>query len=255
MAERVKDCIAAAAVDAVVVSGDLTQAGRQREFAAVGDYLKGFDAPALAIPGNHDVPVYSLLTRFLAPWARFREHVAPQTDAILDVDGVRMIGLNSARPARFGLDWSLGRLSDRQIRFAAEGLKAKTSPAAGLKVVALHHPVVPTPGPAGGAVIPHRERALQRFAAAGADLVLTGHVHIAGARLIETASGAVINIAAGTAASTRQRGEPPSCNFINWDPDNERLDLRVALFEEAGAISHRQRSFSRRRGAWREKTA
>ncbi|MBX3683141.1 MAG: metallophosphoesterase, partial [Thauera sp.] len=47
--------------DLVVLSGDITQRARDAQFAAAGRFMASLgDAPVLAVPGNHDIPLFNL---------------------------------------------------------------------------------------------------------------------------------------------------------------------------------------------------
>ena len=66
--ERVKgleDELARARPDLVVVSGDLVQRARVSHFIAARAFLDRLPFPYLVIPGNHDIPVFNPLKRFL----------------------------------------------------------------------------------------------------------------------------------------------------------------------------------------------
>ena len=233
------------AVDGVIVTGDLTQAGRKKEFAAAAAYLQTFDAPLLAVPGNHDVPVYNLGRRFADPWSRYRQHIHDDLCPCGAFGGAFVMGLNSARRAGLSLDWSRGRLSASQISLAERSLRRSDHD---LKIIALHHPVTPGPGRAGAAVIDRASRALSSFAGAGADIVLTGHAHIAQAGVHNTEQGAVIVAAAGTASSTRLRGEQPSFNMLRWN--REILAIETHRYGNNGYVRERVHSFARSAIGW-----
>ena len=63
--------------DLVIVSGDLTQRARRSEFAEARTFLDRIAAPRLVIPGNHDVPLYNVFRRALAPFGRYESQIAP----------------------------------------------------------------------------------------------------------------------------------------------------------------------------------
>lgn len=242
-----KRAVDAAAPDLVVVTGDLTQAGRRREFDEAARYFASFAPPLMALPGNHDAPVYSLPLRFIDPWRRFRRAFGAPTDTALTLEGATIVGLNSARRAGPSLDWSKGRLSTAQLRFAEQNLAPCPDRAA--RVVALHHPVTPGPGRAGAAVVGEVRRALDAFAGAGVDLILTGHVHVADAIVLQHATRAMIVARAGTAASTRLRGEAPSFNIIATDPD--RIDIDTLALSPDGYAPRAKRRFIAGGRGWR----
>lgn len=232
--------------DGVIVTGDLTQAGRKREFAEAGAYLKTFAAPVLVVPGNHDVPVYNLGRRFADPWSRYRRHIHHDLSPSGEMGSAFALGLNSARRAGPSLDWSRGRLSATQI---SKGVAALQQSAHDLKIVALHHPVVPAPGKAGAALINRADHALAAFTGAGADIVLTGHAHIAQALVKSTANGDIVVAAAGTASSTRLRGELPSYNLVRWE--NDTLTIETHRYSAEGFIHERAHKFVRDDNSWR----
>src|SRR5688500_321214 len=59
----------------VVVSGDLTQRARGKQFRAARAYLEQLPSPQLVVPGNHDVPLYDVVRRFLFPLTRYRKYI------------------------------------------------------------------------------------------------------------------------------------------------------------------------------------
>src|SRR5579859_4560786 len=61
----------------LVVSGDFTQRARPRQYGAARDYLKGLPGPQLVVPGNHDVPMFDVVRRFLFPLNRYRQYISP----------------------------------------------------------------------------------------------------------------------------------------------------------------------------------
>ena len=70
------DAVRAAAPDLVAVSGDLTQRARRRQFEQARAFLDKLPPPILAVPGNHDVPLFNLPARFLDPFGGYRRHIA-----------------------------------------------------------------------------------------------------------------------------------------------------------------------------------
>ncbi len=238
----------AASPDAIIATGDITQSGREREFEEAAAYFREFSAPLMVIPGNHDVPVYNPLLRFADPWRRFRRILKTEPGAVLDLQGFRVIGLNSARRAGSTFDWSQGDLSARQIKKAAQA--AKDAPIGALRVVGLHHPVESAPGKAGQAVIGRAGDALGAFSEAGVDIILTGHVHISRARVHAGSTRSLVIATAGTACSTRQRGEAPSFNLI--EGDRSAVSIALCRFEEGHYAERVRRQFTQDERGWHE---
>src|SRR4051812_13445385 len=59
----------------VVVSGDLTQRARPSQFIAAKAYLDRIAPPKLIVPGNHDVPLYNVLDRFMRPLTNYHRYI------------------------------------------------------------------------------------------------------------------------------------------------------------------------------------
>ena len=53
--------------DLVIISGDLTQRAREKEYRAARAFIDRINAPVLSVPGNHDIPLHRPFTRFLTP--------------------------------------------------------------------------------------------------------------------------------------------------------------------------------------------
>jgi len=61
--------------DVFVVSGDLTQRARARQFHEARHFLDALDRPTIVVPGNHDVPLENLFDRFFRPFAKYRKYI------------------------------------------------------------------------------------------------------------------------------------------------------------------------------------
>ena len=67
--------------DLVVISGDLTQRARAQQFREARAFLDSLPGPQIVVPGNHDVPLYNVLARFLRPLARLPPRDRPPTSS------------------------------------------------------------------------------------------------------------------------------------------------------------------------------
>lgn len=61
--------------DAIVIAGDITQAGKRSEFEAARIWFDSLGAPVISAPGNHDTPVYHLPARMVAPFDRYERYM------------------------------------------------------------------------------------------------------------------------------------------------------------------------------------
>jgi 3',5'-cyclic AMP phosphodiesterase CpdA len=113
--QRLRAAIINAAPDMVALSGDLTQRGLTSEFHEAKTFLDSIPLPSLVVPGNHDVQgTWKFWERFLTPWNNYRRIISQDLEPVWQQPGALVIGVNSARPAGWYLDWSRGKLSSVQ---------------------------------------------------------------------------------------------------------------------------------------------
>ncbi len=199
--------------DAVICTGDLTMRARSREFAAAAEWLGGLGVPVSVEPGNHDIPYYwEPVTRLRRTFERY----GVLRDAVhrdLVVDGAALVSLQTIASAQWRLNLSKGLVKPAALTQALAGLAG--AQAAGLRLVACHHPLIDA-GTKGKGSTRGGRQALAALAQAGAHAVLSGHVHDAFDRQIETDGGPIRIIGAGT-LSQRLRATRPSYNRLEWN--------------------------------------
>lgn len=218
-----RDLVREIEVNAIVVSGDLTQRGKRDEFEAAQEWLSGFRAPILCVPGNHDTPLLNLPARASDAFGRYDRYFSGRAGP-LDLDGVSIRGLNTSRGWQTRMNWAEGRV-DLDDLDAAIG----HSDADGLHMIACHHPFV-SPAKAGLQTATKRgEEASRRLAASPVQILLTGHVHTPHAELIREGEGGYLAITAGT-LSTRLRTQPPAFNILSVR--DGILALNVQTFQD-----------------------
>ena len=195
----------------VAVSGDLTQRARRREFAAARAFLDGLTFPQLVVPGNHDVPLYNLFTRFLTPLARYKHAISDNLAPVHRDDEMIVVGVNTAR----SWTWGEGRISEGQVDQLVTHLSSV--PRDVIRIVVTHHPFDLPEGVREERLLGRAEMAMKKLAAAGADLFLAGHLHIShighAAERYDIGNHSALVIQAGT-LSIRSRGEEPSFNVL-----------------------------------------
>lgn len=196
----------------VAISGDLTQRARRSEFQQARAFLDRLPFPMLVVPGNHDVPLYNIASRFLNPYGRYRRYLERDLAPVYQDIEMVAVGLNSARalPFRGG-----GRLNEAQVTLAAARLMS--APPDVVKVVVTHHPFDLPEGHGDEHLIGRSNMAMQQLAAAGADVFLAGHLHVSHvghtAERYQIAGHSALVVQAGT-LSTRGRGELNTINVL-----------------------------------------
>lgn len=240
------DWLSAHRPDLVIISGDFTQRARIAQFRAAAAYLERLRAAGLrvlAVPGNHDVPLYDVFRRFAAPLERYKRYISTELCPWFEDDEVAILGINTAR----SLTIKDGRINRDQVqmvrsRFAGVA-RSKT------RLLVTHHPLFAMPIGEGGELseaVGRHEDAVKAVGEAGIHIALAGHFHRtyaeAAQKMVENAGGALV-IQAGTATSTRLRNEEPQS--FNWlhVRRNDEIELQVIVwngrnFERASHIGY-----------------
>ena len=124
--------------DLVVISGDFTQRARTEQFKEACRFLERLRErghEVLGVPGNHDVPLYDVLRRFLSPLARYRRFIDESLCPFVELPGVAVLGINTAR----SLTFKEGRVNEDQVEFIRDTF-ART-PSESMRVLVTHHPM------------------------------------------------------------------------------------------------------------------
>jgi Icc protein len=193
---------------AVVVSGDLTNAGYRQEFETAAEYVQRFRCEnVMVIPGNHD-------SRNVG-YIHF-ERLFGERYSCIDFEDAVMVGVDSSEPDLN--DGRVGREHYEFIRRSFSGADEK------LKIFVIHHHLIPIPGTG-------RERniifdagdVMELLNEVGVNLVLSGHKHVPYSWKLED----MFIVNAGTASTTRLRGNTRPCyNVIEIE------DGRVRVFRK-----------------------
>jgi 3',5'-cyclic AMP phosphodiesterase CpdA len=194
---------------AVICTGDLTQTAKREEFQAACHYLEKLPVPVTVEPGNHDLP-FNPLERFFRPYGRYGR-LERLIEKPLDIGHVAVVPLKTTARFQWRYNWSWGVVSRRALSQALALLES--APPDHVKLIACHHPLVDRGGlHASGKTIRGRE-ALAALARAGADIVLSGHVHTPFDYDVKVGGHVIRKVGAGT-LSERVREAPASFNEI-----------------------------------------
>ena len=210
--------------NAIVISGDLTQRTRRREFAQAQAFIARCEkhGPVFTIPGNHDTawwmaPAGIGITGLMH--ARYRKYINESLEPVLRIPGITIVGLNSshgiqpftltARPRDLSV---VGAIKDEQWASARAAFSA--SPAGDLKVLVVHHNILRGRLSNRWGLV-NREAGIAQAAGTGADIVLCGHDHQERIEQVRVGDRLLVVSTANT-LTTRVRGDlPASFNMVS----------------------------------------
>jgi 3',5'-cyclic AMP phosphodiesterase CpdA len=222
------DAVARDRPDAAICTGDLTQRARHGQYEAARAWFAGLGVPVLLEPGNHDMPYFNPVERFRTPFARY-ERLARAVVYAPDLPDIAVVSLRTTVSAQWRWPWSDGVVRDEALAQALADLR-RVEGDGRLKLVTCHHPLVGREFGGRNRTIGGTE-ALAALAAAGADVILSGHIHIPFDITHRIEGRQVRTIGSGT-LSHRLRGAPPSYNVLRYNPD-EGLAVENRRFEGA----------------------
>ena len=237
--------------DLVVISGDFTQRARTEQFedaCAFLERLRDKGHEVLAVPGNHDVPLYDVFRRFLSPLTRYKRYIDDTLCPVHELPGVTVVGINTAR----SLTFSDGRINEEQMTFIRDTFARSANE---MRVLVTHHPLFALPVGETGEVkkaVGRNDLALDAAAEAGVDMLLAGHHHTASthsARDLVTRAGPALVVQAGTATSIRLRDESQSFNRI--DIEGEEVTLTLQTWADDKFESSTAQKYVREGDHWR----
>jgi len=213
------------APDLVAVSGDLTQRARTHQFKEARAFLDRLPQPQIVVPGNHDVPLHNPLARFFQPLTKYRRFITNDLLPIHQDDEIAVVGLNTAR----SLTIKGGRINEQQVAWMREKL-CDLHPDV-IRIVVTHHPFDLPEGHDERDLVGRARMAMETLASCGADLFLAGHLHVShtthSATRYKIKGHSALVVQAGTATSSRGRGEENSFNVIRTQKEQIDVDRYV----------------------------
>lgn len=236
--------------DLVVISGDLTQRARTAQFKQARQFLDSLPQPQIVVPGNHDVPMHNVFSRFATPLHKYRRIICDDLQPLYADDEIGVVGINTSR----SLTFKNGRINEEQTARLRDALDAM--PPTATKIVVSHHPFDLSEQHDPRELVGRATLAMAAFVDCDVDLLLAGHLHTS-----ETGDTSVrypheeyaaLMVQAGTATSTRERGEVNSFNVLDIEPAQitvRRFGWQAASqsFEEVEVTRFEQRGSRWRR--------
>ncbi|MBL8447122.1 MAG: metallophosphoesterase [Zoogloeaceae bacterium] len=205
-----RDALLHESPDLVALTGDVTQRARASQFRAARIFVDSLSPlPVLVLPGNHDIPLFDFVTRLAAPYRNFRRHFGADLAPLWQSGQVAVLGFNSTHRLRH----KNGVIAPDDVDAIASRLAAVPQT---FKIVALHHPLASATAEDIHNCARGKDAAIDAWTAAGADLFLSGHIHLAYCLAIGRAPHRAVAANAGTAVShRRRRGMTNSFNLVD----------------------------------------
>jgi 3',5'-cyclic AMP phosphodiesterase CpdA len=208
--------------DVVVVSGDLTQRARAEQFEEARAFLDTLPGPQIIVPGNHDISLYNVFRRFVKPLDRYKRYITDDLDPIYVDDEIAVVGVNTARSFTI----KDGKVSRDQLAVVRQQL-ANVPPSV-TRIIVAHHPFDLPEHFEERDLVNRAGRAMEAFAETGVDILMGGHMHASHsgstASRYQISEYAALVVQAGTATSTRGRGEVNSFNVVRVEPQKVEID-------------------------------
>jgi 3',5'-cyclic AMP phosphodiesterase CpdA len=240
MAKAVAALVERKTPELIIASGDLTHRGRRDQHERAAAFLRSFELPLLAIPGNHDIP-YTFPARFTSTWDEF-VRIWETTEPVYRSDGLLVVGMNSVRAWRH----QSGGLRSEQIQRACRLLSE--APEGTFKMVTFHHHLVGAPWRSTKKPVSRRNAVLASLVDGGAEMILAGHIHqaaISERREFEVTTGdvraVVVSIAPGLGQPRpKRRGEARGLHVYDVSSDRVRIETSIWRGDDWGLTAVRE---------------
>ena len=233
--------------DVLLLTGDITQRATAAQFSAARAFVDRLRVPVvLAIPGNHDIPLFNLAARLLWPYAGFKRAFGDNLTPTFESEAVLVLSVKTTRRWRH----ADGQVSAAQIdRVAQRLLSAQSGRPGQWRIVLVHQPIAVTREQDRHNLLHGHAAAVRAWGAAGADMVVGGHIHLP--FVLRLHDPALWVVQAGTAVSRRVRADAGnSVNLIRIGAaaaaaavDSDRPPCQVERWDyRAGSLCFEQAS-------------
>ncbi len=229
--------------DLAVITGDITQRATRRQYAAAHRFLRRLPCPCMTIPGNHDLTLYNMVERFHHPWRKWHRYISTDVEPETAAPHLSIMGINTAAPWGYRMDWSRGRILRHQIERIENRFRQVSENH--LRVIAAHHPLWLPRSERHRRLAGGTARVFPSLKSSGVDLVLGGHTHSA---YVHIENGMII-CHAGSAFSNRlSSGQENSYTLISGN--HKGLNIKIIQWQTNDFKVMESYHFARQSNGW-----
>lgn len=225
----------------VIVTGDLSHRARPEQFRLAREFLDEIDAPVMVVPGNHDIPLYNLPARLFWPYAGYQQSINRELAPMRNLGDLHIWGMNTVDPR----SWRKGAFQPKDVDRIAQSLDPSAT-----NIIALHHPLQQLPEAekelARGAV-----QALAVLEKAGADIVLSGHLHVwVVEELLSRGTGRLLQIQSGTGLCARNPDRHNEFSLLDISKEEVAIERYICPINSDVFAPPEMLRFSRQSEVW-----
>ena len=232
----------------VAISGDLTQRARRGQFRQARAFLGKLPGKLIVVPGNHDVPLYNVVARFAFPLSNYRRYISEDLEPFYSDNEIAIAGVNTAHSRTF----KGGRVTRQQIDHLRERLCGAGPDVT--KMLVTHHPIDLPETYSAKQLVGRAQGVMEALVACDADILLSGHLHTSHAiRATERhriQGHTALIVQAGTATSTRGRGELNSFNVLRIQRPEIAIQRYDWLSERGEFVGAEETKFVHSSSGW-----
>lgn len=203
----------------IIISGDLTQRAKKKQFLALLAFLQKLSATVLIVPGNHDIPAYNLFERLFAPFRAFKHYIGNRYQSFFTNSITTILGVNSVNP------WAIkdGKLAKKRLidikTYFSQEKKA-------INILFFHHNFAHIKGM--HKPLENDEQFLSYLKNSEVNIVCTGHLHYAKVSVLyKNNDKPCLILHAGTLLCTRSKDGLNSYYVIDIKNKKTVVDWRV----------------------------
>lgn len=156
--------------DLIIISGDLTQRARKKQFQSLTRFLNALDCTTLMVPGNHDVPLWNPYERIIRPFYRYMKFTQSDITTKWSNAQIKVLGLCSVDPTNI----KNGQLSQHDFESITNYFKPSTEQ---VNLLFFHHNFDYRSG--AHKPLENHQAFMKCLLSSHVDIICTGHLHFA----------------------------------------------------------------------------